>query len=217
MPSGSLLVTLAAMVPSKYLNDGNMKKILALVIGLILLSACGPKLYYPSLDWLIPWYVDDYISLEPDQSSRLRTQLARQLDWHCRTQLPEYAEFLRDLRREVGHNDRPVTVERLDAYKMRLIRYWNVLIQQISPDIAGIMLSATAEQIDELFENLEKKNRDIENENVAPPPQKISQNRQKRMQKRLNFAAVRNPLGCNGLDLQVPGVNRLELGFIQSA
>lgn len=187
VPSGSLLATLAAMVPSKSPNDGNMKKILALVIGLILLSACGPKLYYPSLDWLIPWYVDDYISLEPDQNSRLRTQLARQLDWHCRTQLPEYAEFLRDLRREVGHNDRPFTVERLDAYKLRLIRYWNVLIQQISPDIADIMFSATDEQIDELFVNLEKKNRDIENEYVAPPPQKIIQNRQKRMQKRLNY------------------------------
>jgi hypothetical protein len=175
------------MVPSKSLNDGNMKKILALVIGLILLSACGPKLYYPSLDWLIPWYVDDYISLEPDQSSRLRTQLARQLDWHCRTQLPEYAEFLLDLRREVDHSGRPVTVERLDTYKMRLIRYWNVLIHQISPDIADIMFSATDEQVDELFENLETKNRDIENEYVVPPPQKIIQNRQKRMQKRLNF------------------------------
>ena len=164
-----------------------MKKILALVIGLILLSACGPRLYYPSLDWLIPWYVDDYISLEPDQSSRLRTQLARQLDWHCRTQLPEYAEFLLDLRREVDHSGRPVTVERLDTYKMRLIRYWNVLIQQISPDIADIMFSATDEQVDELFENLETKNRDIENEYVVPPPQKIIQNRQKRMQKRLNY------------------------------
>jgi hypothetical protein len=120
-----------------------MKNILALVIGLILLSACGPRLYYPSLDWLIPWYVDDYISLEPDQSSRLRTQLARQLEWHCRTQLPEYAEFLLDLRREVDHSGRPVTVERLDTYKMRLIRYWDVLMHQISPDVADIMFSAT--------------------------------------------------------------------------
>ena len=95
---------------------GNMKKILALVIAFILLSACGPKLYYPSLDWLIPWYVDDYISLEPDQSSRFRTQLARQLDWHCRTQLPEYAEFLRDLRREVDHGDRnPVILGKRDG------------------------------------------------------------------------------------------------------
>jgi Family of unknown function (DUF6279) len=175
------------MVASPFLHDGNMKKILALVMGLILLSACGPKLYYPSLDWLIPWYVNDYISLEPDQSSRLKTRLARQLDWHCRTQLPEYADFLRDLRREVDHSGRPVTVERLNAYKMRLIRYWNVLIQQISPDIAGIMSSATDEQIDELFANLEMKNRAIEKEYVAPPPQKIIQNRQKRMQKRLNY------------------------------
>ena len=57
---------------------------------------------------------------------------------------------MRDLRREVDHNDQPVTVERLDAYKMRLIRYWNVLMHQISPDVADIMFSATDEQVDEL-------------------------------------------------------------------
>jgi hypothetical protein len=70
---------------------------------------------------------------------------------------------------------------------MRLIRYCNVLIHQISPDIADIMFSATDEQVDELFENLETKNRDIENEYVAAPPKKIIQNRQKRMQRRLNY------------------------------
>jgi hypothetical protein len=164
-----------------------MKKILVPVIWLILLSACGPRLYYPKLDWLIPWYVNDYMSLEPGQNSRLRARLARQLDWHCRTQLPEYAEFLRDLRQEVDDSGRPVTVERLDRYKIRLTRYWNTLIHQISPDIADILHSAADEQVGELFENLEKKNREIESEFVAPPPQKIIHNRQKRMQKRLDF------------------------------
>ena len=164
-----------------------MKKILVLVIWLTFLSACGPRLYYPSLDWLIPWYVDDYISLEPGQSSRLKTQLARQLDWHCQTQLPEYAAFLRDFRREIDDSRRPVTVERLDTYKIRLTRYWNALIVQISPDIADILFSATDEQVGELFENLENKNREIESEFVAPPPEKIIHNRQKRMQKRLDF------------------------------
>jgi hypothetical protein len=139
------------------------------------------------LDWLIPWYVDDYITLEPGQSSQLRTRLAQQLDWHCRTQLPEYAEFLRDLRREVDDSGRPVTVERLNSYKIRLTRYWNALIRQISPDIADIMFTSTDEQVDELFENLERKNRDIESEYVAPPPQKIIHNRQKRMLKHLNY------------------------------
>ncbi|MGA9261397.1 MAG: DUF6279 family lipoprotein, partial [Desulfobacterales bacterium] len=72
-------------------------------------------------------------------------------------------------------------------YKIRLTRYWNALIRQISPDIADILFSATDEQVGELFENLEKKNREIESEFVAPPPQKIIHNRQKRMQKRLEF------------------------------
>jgi hypothetical protein len=168
-------------------SDSFMKKIPVLLILLVLLSACGPRLYYPSLDWLIPWYVNDYISLGPGQSSRLKERLARQLDWHCRTQLPEYAEFIRDIRREVDDSGRPVTVERLDAYKIRLTQYWNALILRISPDIADILFSATDEQVDELFENLENKTREIESEFVAPPPQKIIHKRQKRMQKRLSY------------------------------
>lgn len=164
-----------------------MKKITIVVGWLLLLSACGPRLYYPSLDRLIPWYVNDYVSLEPGQSSRLKTRLARQLDWHCRTQLPEYAEFLRDLRREVDDSSRPLTVERLGSYKNRLIRHWNALMIQISSDVAEILFSATDEQVDELFENLENKNRDIEREFVAPPPRKIIHNRQKGMQKRLDY------------------------------
>jgi hypothetical protein len=131
--------------------------------------------------------VGDYISLEPGQSNQLRARLARQLDWHCRTQLPEYAKFLLDLRREIDDSGRPVTLERLDIYKTRLIRYWNALIRQISPDIADILFSATDEQVGELFENLEKKNREIESKFVPPLPQKIIHNRQKRMQKRLNY------------------------------
>ena len=154
---------------------------------ILMIFACSPRMLYPKLDWLIPWYVDDYISLDRSQSSLVSSRLARQLDWHCRTQLPQYAKFLQNIRRDVGNNSQPLTVERLEVYNARLTRYWYALLKQIGPDVIDILVSASNDQIAELFENLERKNREMEIDLTERSSQKITRNRQKRMQKRLRY------------------------------
>lgn len=148
--------------------------------------ACSPKVLYPRLDWLIPWYIDDYVSLDRSQRSQVSMRLNRQLDWHCHTQLPQYADFLRSLRHEIitGHS---LTIARLEDFNDRLSRYWYALLEQIGPDVADLLFSATDEQIAELFENLERENRKKEIEYVDLSPKDAAYNRQKRMQKRLEF------------------------------
>ncbi len=152
-----------------------------------MIIACSPRVLYPNLDWLIPWYVDDYVSLDRSQSSQVSARLAHQLDWHCRTQLPQYAGFIREIRRDVEIDGQALTLERLAVYNDRLTRHWYILLEQITPDIIDILVSATDEQISELFENLERKNREMESKFVEPPPQEVNRTRQKRMQKRLSY------------------------------
>lgn len=156
-----------------------------LLVGLAMLAGCGPRWYYPNLDWLIPWYVDDYISLDRGQKSALGERLDRVLDWHCRTQLSEYAGFLRAIRQEIDRGS--LTAERLAAYQDRLDDYWKVLMARIGPDIVPILASASDTQIRELFENLERGNRELEETFVDPPADEILRNRQKRMEKRLRY------------------------------
>ena len=152
-----------------------------------MVCACSPRVLYPKLDWIIPWYIDDYVSLDRSQKSQVSSRLARQLDWHCRTQLPQYAEFLRNIRRDVDSSDQTLTVERLEVYNDQLSRHWNELIKQLGPDIIDILVSASDEQIAELFENLERNNREKEIEYVEQSPEQIARNRQSRMQKRLRY------------------------------
>ena len=78
-----------------------MKKLIFSLCLLFLLTGCGPRLVYPHLDWLIPFYVDDYISLNRKQGSMLEKRLLQVLDWHCRTQLPAYAQSLRELAKDL--------------------------------------------------------------------------------------------------------------------
>lgn len=159
-----------------------------LVISVVvLLFACGPRWTYTNLDWIIPWYVEDYIPLDAQQNDELSARLAYQLDWHCRTQMNRYAYFLRQLRQDLSAPGRPVLAQRWGDYLERLRQYWIDLIYQVGPDAMAILVTASDEQIDALFANIEKTNLELQHEYVDPPLGARQQNRQKRMQKRTAY------------------------------
>jgi len=155
------------------------------MLTLLLITACGPRWYYHQLDWMIPWYVDDYLALDSDQRSVLEIRLARQLNWHCRTQLPEYAAFLKSVRQEFENPDRPVTREQFAHHLESLEQYWKDLMAQIGPDVADILLTVSDDQIEELYRNIEKDNLERQRTYVDPPAHEIVQNRANRMVDRL--------------------------------
>lgn len=159
-----------------------------LVISTVLvLTACGPRWMYTNLDWLVPWYVDDYIALDPQQNDELAMRLAQQLDWHCRTQMPRYADFLRQMGDELGIPGQPVRAARWAEYLDQLKQFWIELVRRLAPDALAILVTASDEQIDALFDNLEKTNRELVQEYIDPPIAERRQNRQQRMRKRLAY------------------------------
>ena len=46
-----------------------------LLLCCLVLSACGIKLIYNRLDWVVPFYVDDYITLDEDQQITMRSAI----------------------------------------------------------------------------------------------------------------------------------------------
>ena len=134
-----------------------MKKFIFTICLLLVVSGCGPGLIYPHLDWLIPFYVDDYISLNREQSSLLEKRLLQVLNWHCRTQLPVYAQSLRELAKDLDNPRQPVSYQKLEYYSSQFMTHWRKLSKKIGPEMAGILATASDEQIAELFRNLEKR------------------------------------------------------------
>ena len=57
-----------------------MKKRLLIPVLFIILIGCGTRLVYFHLDWLIPWYIGDYISLDSEQKNMLEKRLLKLLD-----------------------------------------------------------------------------------------------------------------------------------------
>ncbi len=164
-----------------------MRQLILTIGAAVLLSGCGPRWMYTNLDWLIPWYVDDYIELDPHQDDELAARLARQLDWHCRTQMPRYALFLRQLREELRPSGQSVSAARWAEHFEQLKRYWIDLIHQLGPDAVAILVTASDEQLDTLFENLEKTNLELERKYVDPGIEARRHNRQKRIQERIAY------------------------------
>ena len=164
-----------------------MKKYFLVSFFLLILMGCGPRLVYPHLDWLIPWYISDYISLDSAQKNMLQKRLLKQLDWHCRTQLPAYSDTLRGIGRDFANPEQSIDYSKIQFYITRLMALWKELMKQIGPDITEIMLTASDAQIDELFDNLAKQNQKFRKEYVDLEAQKLIENRQKRMIKNLKY------------------------------
>jgi hypothetical protein len=163
-----------------------MKKRVLIPALIIILMGCGTRLVYFHLDWLIPWYIGDYISLDSEQKNMLEKRLAAQLDWHCRTQLPVYAETLRGLGRDFAVTDPPIDGQRLRVHYTKLMGLWKVLLIEVAPDVTDIMMTASDAQVNELFSNLDKRNQKFREKYIDLPPEELNENRQKRMRKNLD-------------------------------
>ena len=164
-----------------------MKKKWLIVVVLMLTVGCSMRFIYFHLDWLIPWYISDYISLDGKQKNMLEKRLLAQLEWHCRTQLPVYAESLRALGKDVADAANPIELERLRFHYARFMELWTALLREIAADVSDLLLTASDEQIDELFANLATRNQQFREKYVDLAVDELDKNRQERMLKRVDY------------------------------
>jgi len=122
-------------------------------------------LAYNNLDRIIPWYVDDYVSLNKDQKQLLRTFLNEKLSWHRKTQLPQYVQILNAISLDL---DKPLTHPQIAAYYADYNRLWNQIIAELVPDIATILSSASETQINQLLMSLRSQNEDLRQQYILP-------------------------------------------------
>lgn len=70
------------------------KSAFATLLATCLLAGCTATFTYNHLDWLIPWYVDDYVDISRDQKQFLKGQLEPLLQWHREEELARYIDIL---------------------------------------------------------------------------------------------------------------------------
>jgi len=160
------------------------KKYLLIGIAVLFLSGCIVRFVYNQLDLIIPWYVNGIIDLNDEQERMLEKNLKVQLKWHRVTQLPEYSATLKDLGAKIQTG---VTLDDFERYHDTMRRYWKDLVRRIGPDIAGILSTASDEQLDEMLKKFEERHEKFKEEYIDLPEEERRQKKVERMNQFLRF------------------------------
>lgn len=143
---------------------------------LLLLNGCAVRFVYNQLDWMVPWYLDDYIELEGPQKALFRERLDAYLSWHRRQQLPLYADFLEQV---ADRAERGLSPADIDFIQTRTEQLAQAMIDRLKPDMMALFALASDAQVKALFKKFAEDNREYRKENVDVSEKKQRRSRQK--------------------------------------
>lgn len=156
------------------------KKGVILVVGIFLLSGCTLKLMYEYADWVLPWVIDDYFDLTAEQDEFLDQKIKQQLAWHKMSELPMYAQFLKEIKQK--GEDGLIATE-LDWVYGRVDHLRKNIVRQLSSDTADFLANLTKQQIQYLEVQLLEYNESAQ-ERLAMP---VEERKQERAERTLEF------------------------------
>jgi hypothetical protein len=105
------------------------KKLLAIFL-VCLLTGCSNTFIYNQLDWVIPWYVGDYLALNRTQKQAFKLELLPLLEWHRQEELQTYRVILDSIESDL---DKPVTAAVVEGWADELIAAYDRLKQRGLP------------------------------------------------------------------------------------
>ena len=142
------------------------------------------QLTYNNLNWIIPWYASDYITLNHSQKTVFDETLQNVLNWHRETQLPAYATWLDTLQHEVK-NKHIYSTGDIASHAQVIHRFYQQLVTTLTPEIIALFSQISQSQAESFFNALAKSNLEWKKKNLNKPPEKHVAERQKNMSERL--------------------------------
>jgi hypothetical protein len=141
---------------------GNIsRRILTLALLVVWVAGCSTSFTYSHLDWLIPWYVDDYVDLSRGQRHDLQAQLGPVLQWHKDEELEHYLLILTQLESDLGGQ---VTSAQVRSWADEIFS----AVERVEENMLSVALefgaSLSDEQMAEFSENLRQEQREYEEE-----------------------------------------------------
>ena len=139
------------------LNYKALRALLAVLVISVSTSGCTTKLAYDFLDWGLYWELRDYVKFNRDQRFRVKDEISQLIDWHRSEELPQYADQLEKLSKELKSG---ITVEQLEESYNNLRDSWQRIVIKTLPATVDIISNLNDEQVNDFFEMLIEKEGD---------------------------------------------------------
>ena len=182
LPGGGRILT-GMRLPLLSLPGRSPRAALLLLCVALALGGCSLRLAYSQLDWLVPWYLRDYVTLDAGQRSALDARLGARLDWHCQAHVPEYAATLREAQALLARET--VDADQLAPFLARGEAWWAEVLAELEPDARVLLAGLANDQVDELRQAFARGEREAREEFLAGTAAEQDAARIKRMEKRL--------------------------------
>jgi hypothetical protein len=150
-----------------------MYRISFLLLVACLCTGCNNKFIYNQLDWLIPWYVDDYVDLTAVQKDTLDDKVDALLRWHRTEELHRYIEILGSIEQDLS---KPVTKETVQKWFDDVLVSAKRIQKTILPSALKLGEGLSDKQIAELVSNLWERQDELEEEYIEENYDDISEN-----------------------------------------
>lgn len=122
----------------------------------LLLTGCSRVQFgYGQAERVLAWTLESYLPLDRRQSEALGLQLAEFKQWHCRTQLPGYAAWVRGVGQEVAAG---VSAAQVEARYANVRYFLRLMAEDASPRFAALARSLDERQLEELMTAFDKAN-----------------------------------------------------------
>ena len=139
------------------LNYKALRALLAALVISVSTSGCTTKLAYDFLDWGLYWELKDYVKFTRDQRFRVKDEISQLIDWHRSEELPQYADQLEKLSKELKSG---ITVGQLEEFSNNLRDSWQRIVIKTLPAAVDIISNLNDEQVNDFLKMLIEKEGD---------------------------------------------------------
>ena len=139
-----------------------MKKRVSLILLVLFLAGCSSTTFvYNRLDFLLPWYLGDYVNLDRQQKKQLDQLLEPFLSWHRTEELPVYLAILDDAWARL---DQPVSADDLAELSAKVEAAWFRLEEEALDWLLDLGDQLSDQQMAEFIAELRAKQVEYEEE-----------------------------------------------------
>ena len=161
------IIDATALSKSKKPMNYALKAVLGLICALLLGSCSVLESLYENSPQLVFWWLDSYLDFKDEQTPVVKEELKALQKWHRETQLPQTLGLIQDLLPVAQYDLLP---EKTCGIEKKLLQTLPDYIARLTPIIAKIAPTLSAEQIKTLRSSFDKKNKDWSKEWLSGSP-----------------------------------------------